>query len=100
MLELLFVPFHLGFFAGGFKAINEVLIDSEILVEVIEITILCLDFIAVLQAIVCSEAVQGTFADKVGVEFAAVSRVDGDENVGHNAATTVDGTTAIGLIFQ
>ena len=66
----------------------------------LEVAILLLDFVAMLQTVVGGETVEGALADEVGVELAVVGCVDGDEEVGHDAAAAVYGATTVGLVFQ
>ena len=98
--KLLVVPIHFGFRGDGFQSVNKVLTYNEILVEVVEVAVLRPHFFAVLEAVIGGEAVQGTFADEVGVELAVVGRVDRDEEVGHDAATAVNGATSVCLKLQ
>ena len=97
---MLVVPFDLGVFGGFLQPVDDVLAGDEVLVIVFEITILCLDGVAVLEGIVGGETIQGALADEVSVELAVVGRVDRDEDVGHDASTAVNGAPAVGLVFQ
>ena len=58
MGKLLVVPVHFVFFGHLFQTVKDVVADGEVFVEVVEVAVLRLDFVAVLEGVVGGEAVE------------------------------------------